>query len=492
MGFKEDAVFARNLTMGAYGAVALKNDLELHDHSIIELERYALANKVWGIKVKRLRIPDLLCIRCGRRFEAKGKSKLEIQLSDSATAGREWDAGGMRDEDIFGFVRVAIAEQDVRIGRPVYVTRAALQDAYGTAKKSTRKAVSAGSELSLSWPIWVPSYSGQLSSIEPFDSGGNVYVQKLNGGRRTYKRKKEWSQVYLYLSPGESFEGTFTAVAGSVAPASIECVGDAWDWRLDLTAPNDDDRYAAVKSCYMRQDADLDALLGDIAHNDQDWRVRLEAAGVLAAADASAWVPFLRAFASDVSMAPEQQIEGVFLLSDLASTEAADALYDLARPESNRPEEVRAAAVWGLGVGANKRPEWLVEFLSDDSDRVALHAASSLTGGLPSTVIESLQQWLFAGEERKAAVAASLLARHGHVQALLEAVETSNAFGSMLALRALGDLPRDQVERGASGPIRPETLKALEPIWIQHRDWLRRPENLGALDILDAQQIRFS
>lgn len=60
MGFKEDEDFARFLTMGAYAAAAVSDDLDARGHRIIELERYAKANKIWSIKVKRLRLPDLL------------------------------------------------------------------------------------------------------------------------------------------------------------------------------------------------------------------------------------------------------------------------------------------------------------------------------------------------------------------------------------------------------------------------------------------------
>ena len=65
MGFKEDADFARFVSMGAVGVAAVAFDLsEAHGHRMVELERYAMANKVWQTKVKRLRLPDLL-IRLG-------------------------------------------------------------------------------------------------------------------------------------------------------------------------------------------------------------------------------------------------------------------------------------------------------------------------------------------------------------------------------------------------------------------------------------------
>ncbi|MCY4369962.1 MAG: HEAT repeat domain-containing protein, partial [bacterium] len=64
----------RFVSMGAVGAAAVARHLGTqHGHRMIELERYAMANKVWQTKVKRLRLPDLLCVRCGRRVEARAK-----------------------------------------------------------------------------------------------------------------------------------------------------------------------------------------------------------------------------------------------------------------------------------------------------------------------------------------------------------------------------------------------------------------------------------
>lgn len=492
MGFKEDADFARFLTLGAHGAVIIKRDLEQHGHDIIELERYAMGNKVWSIKVKRLRIPDLLCIRCGRRFESKAKSKLEIKLSHSASHGREWYAGGMRENDIFGFVRVVLTGNDAHAGKPLYVTRSALHAAFDSVKSGTRKAISEGSEADISWPIWVPSYSGQLPHIAPIDDEGNIYVHSEDGRIRTYKRRRHWSQVHLYIAPGEEFVGEYTAVAGCVEPASIRCAGDTWDWQADLFSQSPDDRYAAVKSCYKRSSSEVTELLRPIASNsEEDWRIRIEAAGVLAAIDPSSWVPFLESVAADTSLPPEQQIESVFVLSEISADGATDALYRVAQADKNRLEEVRAAAVWGLGTGVRKSPERVIDFLADDSDRVALHAASALTRKLSPEIVKSLQGWLMENQVRKAASAAFLLARHGYVQELLDVVTSSSGLGAMLALRALGDLSPDQVLQETSRVVPAHVLKVLRPLWVQHQDWLRRPENVGVIDLLDAQHLRF-
>src|SRR5258706_5448917 len=113
--------------MGALGAKRVADDLAKRGHRIVELERYAMANKIWTTKVKRLRMADLLCVSCGRRFEAKAKSKLEVKLSDSKQAGRGW-SDGMRPDDVFAFLTVTVDSNNLplAIGSPLYFTTASM------------------------------------------------------------------------------------------------------------------------------------------------------------------------------------------------------------------------------------------------------------------------------------------------------------------------------------------------------------------------------
>src|SRR6185503_1964997 len=104
MGFKVETSFLRFLTMGALAAQRVIQAMTAEGLRPIELERYSSSNKIWQTKVKRLRLPDLLCVRTGLRVEVRAKSKLEIKMSDTPTnPGRVWDAG-LRDEDIVALV----------------------------------------------------------------------------------------------------------------------------------------------------------------------------------------------------------------------------------------------------------------------------------------------------------------------------------------------------------------------------------------------------
>lgn len=514
MGLKEDAVFARYLTMGAHAAEAVARDLERHGHSIIELERYAKANKVWGIKVKRLRLPDLLCIRCGRRFESKGKSKLEIKLSHSKTTGREWYAGGMRLDDVFAFVRVALVDGDgsveigADVGRPVYVTRQALHDAEASMIAGGRKAASAGSESDVSWPAWAPSYAGVVvKSEDPSPSPSLFAADAGAASRRVIRVKKEtgrlaayrltWPELYLYRVPGESF-APGDLVAGCVSPANVACSGVVWDWERDLhtgvqeqNQGRKDDRYAAIKASRFLDTSAAEGEMRALAENQStDWRLRLEAAASLTTVNAERWIRVIAARAGDVAARLEEQMEAVFVLSELEHQDATAALASVARPVKGRHPEVRAAAVWGLGLGARRSLDEVAQFLDDAVDTVALHAAAVLPDPLPDAIRQQLVSWLNDGHERRAPMAAHVLARRQCIGPLLEVASRRTSFGGLLALRALGDLPRSTVEEAAS-TLEDALRELLMPIWVQRDDWLRKPENEGGIGALEQQAIRF-
>ena len=104
MAMKEDWSFLDKISMGANATRKVTELLNNQGHKIIELERYSSSNKMWSTKIKRLRLADLLCLHCGRRIEARAKSKLGIIMSDSPTNhDRRWDVG-LRDEDLVAFI----------------------------------------------------------------------------------------------------------------------------------------------------------------------------------------------------------------------------------------------------------------------------------------------------------------------------------------------------------------------------------------------------
>jgi hypothetical protein len=66
--FKTDESFLEKIVMGARATQRTFQDLERQGHEPIELERGSMSFKIWkAIKTKRVRVPDILCLRCGHR-----------------------------------------------------------------------------------------------------------------------------------------------------------------------------------------------------------------------------------------------------------------------------------------------------------------------------------------------------------------------------------------------------------------------------------------
>jgi len=488
MGFKEDADFARFVSMGAVGAAAVAFDLsDEHGHRMVELERYAMANKVWQTKVKRLRLPDLLCVRCGLRVEARAKSKLGIVLSHSDVPGREWDAGGMRDSDLFAFIRTDLSYFPPYAGAPVCFSKAALSASIGQTRRSAPKAASEGSESTLTWPCWVPSRPGRFLGV---DIDGRICYEDAFGARRRYWQWRNWTAPrHVYLEPGDKFDAGETIVAGVVKPAgSPACAGDTWNLSTDLCSSDPVDRYAAVRAVGMSGRRDLvDRLVSIEADTAEDWRTRLEARVNLARLDAALWAPAIADGAIDDDVETERRMEAVFALTELRDGAAAHELARIADSLS-LPPEVRAAAAWGLGQGGSRRVDLLIPLGLDRDETVALHALAAIEE-LPHSVRNTLPHWLASEDVRRAELAACLLTRHRCIGNLLDACEGSG-HARLRALRALGDLPREVVRLHAEERLTPELAAILEPMWFGQDTWLRTTGQEG-LDALDVQKVRF-
>jgi hypothetical protein len=486
MGLKDAKEFARYLSMGVRAAEAVAIDLhDSHGHRPIELERYALSNKIWGQKVKRLRMPDLLCIGCGLRIESRGKSALRIELSHSATPGREWFGGGMRPTDVFAFGFVSVTGPAPVLGRPLYLTTEALRRAVGAAKTGLPKAAAAGSESSITWPSYVPSTGGTLD-FKADDTNPTHFERPLRivrkKGSTNYTNWKKWNTRYLYLTDGATIDDGRTFVAGVVEPlADLACHGK-WDLNQELTTSKDPiDVFAAVKAAgYLdRQD-----LVGEIERIGQtgEWRIQLEAWGSLARLGHDQFVDSLLGRILNTQAATDERLEAVLILSEINSQVATKSLAEIARTASV-DSEIRSASVWGLGHGSRPDSAAVIDFIGDDDSEVAIHAVASVVS-VDDRIAKRLLGLLAGGSQREAESAAEVLLQHDRVDELLEAAR-GDAPGRPLALRALGDLPPARLGVAAETEFR----ELLEPMWRSQDDWIR---SIGSrrLEDLSGQTMR--
>jgi hypothetical protein len=486
VGLKADEDFLRYLTMGAVGCAAVARDLGgRHHHDVAELERYTMSNKLWQTKVKRLRLPDLMCLACGLRVEARAKSKLEIKLSDSETAvARQWDAG-LRGEDLVAFMK-CFRDGDLVVpaDRPEYFTVRDLRDSVTSSKLGPRKSASEGSERDRKWPARVPTGPGTVLLVRD-----GVVVARLDSERqRTFRPVAGTS--FVYVREGQHFDAESQFILGAVAGApALACPGDGWDVIGDLEADDPVSRYAAVKAAGLRRLAGAHTALEAIANDaDVDERIRLEAGGSLARLDPDIWLRWLRDFgaeADDRALA----MEAIFILTELGTETAARILLEIAGARAHFRSEERAAAVWGLGSTGADRPDLLVGFIADEDDTVALHALTGM-GTLAHAQLDELGGRLGA-DPRTAAAAATALARQREAGApiLARAAESAERERDW-ALYALGTMDRRVVDAAVGVHLSPATRRALEPMWLGGAgNWLAG-RTAQELDLLDRQRFR--
>jgi hypothetical protein len=105
--FKSDDSFLEKISIGAIGTRQVYKNLRGQGHTPIELERGSMSFKIWkSIKIKRIRVPDILLLNSNQRVESRAKTKLEITMSHSfSNPERAWDSG-LEDSDYVALVFV--------------------------------------------------------------------------------------------------------------------------------------------------------------------------------------------------------------------------------------------------------------------------------------------------------------------------------------------------------------------------------------------------
>jgi hypothetical protein len=90
----------KKFAVGAAGTKATIQRLQELGFRPIGLERSSSGFKIWKtIKINRVRVPDILCLKSRWRFESRGKTNPEISMSHSKSdPNRAWDAGMHKDD----------------------------------------------------------------------------------------------------------------------------------------------------------------------------------------------------------------------------------------------------------------------------------------------------------------------------------------------------------------------------------------------------------
>jgi HEAT repeat protein len=208
-------------------------------------------------------------------------------------------------------------------------------------------------------------------------------------------------------------------------------------------------------------------------------RVLLEAAGAGSALNSNKARERLEGFVWNQERA-DLRMETVFILTELRSASAADILKKIATDARFQGDEIRQAAVWGLGKAGLKRYADLIDFVGDADSDVSLHAIVGFGPDTSKDVIDQLIGLLLAGDPKRAPAASEALRLIGSdlvLQALISASRGGHTLNSWVVV-TLGRLEPNKVREALKDNNL--LLRQIAPLFL-----LSSSENWLTVDAVD-------
>ncbi|MGA7500720.1 MAG: HEAT repeat domain-containing protein [Isosphaeraceae bacterium] len=500
LAFKPDTSFFRKIALGAVGTRAVTVHLARHGHQTVELERGSTDTKLWkDVKRKRVRIPDLVCVRCGLRIESRAKTKAELSMSHTPSdEARAWDFG-MVDTDYVAFPVCRADEVPWSVGRLSdqgsywhertwigwrtierinYFTVAAFRAV--PYSRITTKGVTEGSETSVAWPAIFATRPGIVNAIE----GRRVVIQPAAGGRRTPRTIPPDQTIFVSVDDVIETNQVLASAVRAIPMTELACPGSLPDHHIDhlLASRERTLRFTGIKLARLRREpqyqSTAEALVGSsvfwcehpgicgpsywaravfpgirtyprkiplVGDDEEDVYVRLEAASYLTAVCGRPAQPLFDPYLTN----PEEQtrLEAVIALAEAATPQAVEILSSLLDAE-HQPHFLRSAAAWGLGrIGGEVAISRLMRAFSDVNYKIREEALELLaTLGVSATPI--LLNGIRETDSAIAAGAAEALRQQeslpqSAITRLVEELRSETP--SQWAVWLFGHLPRDQV-----------------------------------------------
>ena len=368
LAFKPDASFFEKIVRGAVGTREVCTDLAHVGHHMVELERGSLDTKLWkDVKRKRVRIPDLVCLRCGQRVESRAKSKADLSMSHSqGDAERAWDFG-MVDSDYIAFPICESSQKffwsSGKLGKDASYWHERNWSKWNLAgainyflvssfraspyTKVATKGVTEGSETVVSWPATFSTRNGTVEAV----SGVKVAVRRTPDGHLYTWTIRNGGQT-IFVSPGESVHFN-QVIASTVAPVSasrLACPAHLPPGHIEslLASRERTQRFTGVKLARLFREPSHQHLIESLTLDaEEDIYIRLEGMSYLASVCGQS----ARSLFSSHLNSPDQQtqLESVIAIGETATPEAVELLSELLDQQTQRPifYGVRLPGVWG-------------------------------------------------------------------------------------------------------------------------------------------------
>ncbi len=381
--FKTDESFLEKISIGAIGTRRVFEHLQQQGHRPIELERGSMSYKIWkSIKIKRIRVPDILLLNANRRVESRAKTSLEITMSHSfSNQERAWDSG-LADEDYVALVGVRRSGE-----RPIdwqadalvqYIAVRDLRAAYlsNSIVREKPKGAQEGFEERVTWPCTIASADGIIRRV----SRERLQYQRAADGRVVSLRL---SRSGISLVPQVEVGDVIVEnqILASVVPVvqaiPAEESASADVYVAQLYSSSQSERYTAAKALFYFDSAGVRSALTEKMHDDKDHiYVRMDAAASLARHNDRAGYSFIQ----ECILQPyvENQLEAVIVLAEIASSTAVEMLLSVLRNPQYHAE-VRAGAAWALGeIRGTTALQTLVQSFNEAAEIVRVEAARAL------------------------------------------------------------------------------------------------------------------
>lgn len=385
--YKSDESFLEKLAAGAIGTRQVIEDLKQQGHQPIELERGSTSFKIWKeIKIKRIRVPDILCVKCGHRIESRAKTQFEVSMSHSPTdPERSWDYG-LRDEDA---VAIVICR---KIGdRPIdwkadplvqYVKVKDMREArqHGHTIQPQAKGVEEGFEMRIVWPAVIASFGGVVTH---FDGSKIAYQRSSDRRTVTLRLTKQKQQLQPLVQIGDTVQ-PHQAIA-SVVPITRQfpCSDqpkDVQSYLNQLKSLTLSERYGAVKALAMfatnHTVITITELEKHVDKKDEHVLIRLEVAAALACAKRDIGQHFIEQCLQSEYLS--HRLEAIIVLSEINYDWSRKQLTKILQ-DRQQPADIRAGAAWALGeINDQQAIPLLIETFSELQDSLRAEAARAL------------------------------------------------------------------------------------------------------------------
>ena len=411
--YKSEESFLEKISMGATGTTKALQDVAEHGHKPIVLERGSTSFKIWKeIKIKRVRVPDIVCVRCDRRIESRAKTNLEITMSHSvSTPERGWDFG-LEDDDYIALVKCVktgdrpidwLAEEPVQ-----YISVHSLRHAYMNKQALVEqpKGATEGFEIRLTWPSSVANTDGKITFVD----SRKVQFQRSDTNRTvTLALTKRGLSLSPLVKVGDEIRKNQIIAAVVPIVSSFPCdkkTSETYYTEM-LESSSLSDRYVASKCLAFFPCNDVvDALRKRMDDSREHLYVRLEAASSLLRVGYAESLSFFKELLRDSFL--ENRLESVIVLGEIDRDESCELLVKTLLDKSQHPE-IRGGAAWSLGELGNKKAlEALVDVFNEMAANIKIEAARSLMKLSEKYTKDIVQYIPKASEAQRAGVAWAL------------------------------------------------------------------------------------